>query len=47
MPFSEYAKNRENFEFIKEFNKLNNYQPYVGLMNQQSRDTIQVNKGFL
>ena len=23
--FSEFSKNRDNFEFIKEFNKLNSY----------------------
>ena len=27
MPFTEYFKNRENYEFVKEFNKLNNYEP--------------------
>ena len=25
--FTDFAKNRENFEYIKEFNKLNSYQP--------------------
>mmetsp|Transcript_45790 Transcript_45790/g.33514 ORF Transcript_45790/g.33514 Transcript_45790/m.33514 type:complete len:89 (-) Transcript_45790:571-837(-) len=47
MTFQEYAKNRNNFEFMKEFNKLNGYQPYVQLLNPQTGDTLQVNKAFL
>lgn len=46
MSFEEYSKNRDNFEFLKEFNKLNDYQPYICLQNSKTGDVFQVNKGF-
>ena len=45
--FSDFSKNRENFEYIKEFNRLNNYQPYYLLQNSVTGDCFQVNKGFV
>lgn len=41
------GKNRENYEYLKEFNKLNNYAPHFYLLNSITGDYIQVNKGFL
>ena len=45
--FQEFAKNRVNFEYIKEFNKLNSYQPTYCVKNSVSGDIFQVNKGFI
>ena len=36
MSFQEYADNRDNFEFLKEFNRLNELQPHVYLMNTKT-----------
>ena len=36
--FSDFGKNRDNFEYVKEFNKLNSYQPYYCLMNSTTGD---------
>jgi hypothetical protein len=44
---SEYAKNRDNFEYVKEFNRLNCYAPTYCLRNSITGDIIQVNKGFI
>ncbi len=45
--FSDFAKNRENFEYLKEFNRLNNYAPTYCLRHSQTGDIYQVNKGFI
>ncbi|TNV78763.1 hypothetical protein FGO68_gene3958 [Halteria grandinella] len=45
--FAEFGKNRENYEFVKEFNRLNSYQPYYVLKNERTGDLFQVNKGFV
>ena len=45
--FEDFSKNRENYEFVKEFNRLNDYQPHFCLLNPKTGDYIQVNKGFL
>ena len=45
MSFKEFAKNRSNFEFRKEFYRLNNYAPHITLTNGQ--DCITVHKSFL
>lgn len=45
--FSEFAKNRENYEYVKEFNRLNSYQPTYMLKNSVTGDLFQVNKGFV
>ena len=45
--FTEFSKNRGNFEFLKEFNRLNDYQPHVFIQNSNTGDIIQVNKGFI
>jgi hypothetical protein len=45
--FTDFAKNRENFEYVKEFNTLNCYQPYYLLRNSVTGDLFQVNKGFI
>lgn len=45
--FNDFAKNRSSFEYIKEFNKLNCYQPTYLLKNSVTGDTFQVNKGFV
>ena len=38
--FTEFAKNRENYEYIKEFNRLNCYQPFYMLKNSITGDTF-------
>ena len=45
--FTDFAKNRENFEYVKEFNRLNSYQPHYVLRNSVTGDLFQVNKGFV
>jgi hypothetical protein len=45
--FAEFAANRDNYEYIKEFNRLNGYQPHYILRNSLTGDTFQVNKGFV
>jgi len=45
--FLEFEKNRSNYEYVKEFFRLNDYQPHVHLLNSKSGDVIQVNKGFI
>ena len=45
--FAEFSKNRDNFEFLKEFNRLNNYQPSYWLRHSVTGDCFQVNKGFV
>jgi hypothetical protein len=47
MPFTEYAANRNNYEFMKEFNTLNENQAHLVLLNSKTGDKMQVNKGFL
>ena len=47
MTFKELAKNKENHEFMKRFNKLNGNQPHLTLFNGRTGDKLQVNKGFL
>lgn len=45
--FSNFAKNRDNYEYVKEFNKLNGYQPTYLLKHAITGDLFQVNKGFV
>lgn len=45
--FADFAKNRSNFEYVKEFNRLNCYEPYYVLRNSVTGDLFQVNKGFV
>ncbi|CDW87012.1 UNKNOWN [Stylonychia lemnae] len=45
--FKEFGKNRDNYEYIKEFNKLNSYAPHYCLYNSTTGDYIQINKGFI
>lgn len=45
--FTDFAKNRSNFEYVKEFNRLNCYQPHYVLRNSVTGDLFQVNKGFV
>lgn len=45
--FKDFAKNRDNYEYIKEFNKMNKYAPHYCLLNSATGDFIQVNKGFV
>ena len=45
--FGEFSKNKNNFEYLKEFNRLNDYQPCVNIYNSKTKDIIQVNKGFI
>lgn len=45
--FHEYAKNRHNFEYLKEFNNLNDNQPNVNIMNSKTGDVMSIYKGFL
>jgi hypothetical protein len=45
--FSDFAKNRSNYEYIKEFNRLNCYQPTYCFRNSVTGDLFQVNKGFV
>lgn len=47
MPLADYAKNKDNFEFVKEFNKLNSYSPSLCLQNSKTGDVFQINKGFV
>ena len=45
--FADSVKNRENFEYVKEFNRLNSYEPHYVLRNSITGDLFQVNKGFV
>lgn len=45
--FADFAKNRSNFEYVKEFNRLNCYEPHYVLRNSVTGDLFQVNKGFV
>jgi hypothetical protein len=36
--FADFAKNRSNFEYVKEFNRLNCYQPHYVLRNSVTGD---------
>lgn len=49
MSFSEFGKQRDNFEFIKAFNQKNQNQPTVWLkdLTNKHQDAIQINKGWL
>jgi len=47
IPFSTFAKNRDNFEYIKDFNRLNCYAPTYCLKNSLTGDLLQLNKGFI
>jgi hypothetical protein len=40
IPFSTFAKNRDNFEYIKEFNRLNCYAPTYCLKNSLTGDIL-------
>ena len=40
MTFKELAKNRDNYEFMKKFNKLNGNQPHLTLMSSKTGDKI-------
>jgi len=40
MSFDHYAQNRSNFEFLKEFNQLNELKPHLTLRNSRTMDTI-------
>lgn len=44
--FEEYQANRSNYEFLKEFNSLNQHSPFVTIVNS-CLDELTVNKGFL
>lgn len=46
VPFAEYAEKRSNYEFLKEFNTLNNQSACVTLVNEYG-DELNVNRGFL
>lgn len=45
--FSEFAKNKSNFKFLQEFNRLNDYQPNIRIFNSKTKDILKVNKGFI
>lgn len=48
IPFEEYAENKSNFEYLKEFNQLNGEnKAYLTLVSSETGDQVQVNKGFL
>ena len=47
MSFDEYALNKHNYEFLKEFNRLNNNDHSVHLINKETGDLIELNKRFL
>ena len=44
--FNEYQQQRGNYEFLKEFNALNQNSPFVTIVNS-CQDEVTVNKGFL
>ena len=45
MTFKDFEKSKNNFEFIKEFNRKNDYAPSLTIGSE--KDTINVNKGFM
>ena len=45
MPFTDFAKNRSNYEFMKEFWRLNGYQPQITVTD--GTDAITFNKAFI
>lgn len=47
MSLQEFGKNKNNYEFVQEFNRLNEYNAHLNLYNSLTGDVIQVNKGFI
>ena len=47
MSLQEFGKNKNNYEFVQEFNRLNEYNAHLNLYNSMTGDVIQVNKGFI
>ena len=45
--FSDYARQRDNPDFIRDFNLACSRQPHLTLLNTTTQDQAQVNKGFL
>ena len=45
--FADYARQRENPEFIRDFNLACSRQPHLILINTVTNDLAHVNKGFL
>lgn len=45
--FVEFSKNKNNFEYLKDFQRLNDYQPFVNIYNSKTGDIFQLNKGFI
>jgi len=47
MPFIEFAENKDNFEFMKEFNLQNENKGEISIRNSDTGDKLQIHKGFL
>ena len=45
--FADSVKNRENFEYVKEFNRLNSYETHYVMRNSITADLFQVNNDFV
>lgn len=45
--FSDYARQRDNPDFVRDFNLACSRQPHLTLVNTSTGDLAQVNKGFL
>ena len=46
MPFEEFAQNKDNFEFVKDFNQMNENRADISVVNAAG-DRMLINKGFL
>ena len=47
MTFSDYARQRDNPDFVRDFNLACSRVPHLTLLNTVTSDQAQVNKGFL
>lgn len=47
LSFKEFSLNKANYEFVQEFNRLNDYQPHINIFNSVTKDIFTVNKGFI
>lgn len=45
--FKEFALIKANYEFLEEFDRLNEYKPHINILNSATKDIFTVNKGFI
>ena len=45
--FSDYSKQKDNPDFVRDFNLACSTQPHLCLLNTATKDAVHVNKGFL